>query len=143
MAMSLRYVREIHSRMSVRYGSQWRAKWDGVPLEAIEADWAGQLDGMQPESIRKALESLPPDFPPTAPAFRALGAIRHEAAALPAIDYTPDPAIAAAALGAMHASDMPAPREWMAQLDRDVKAGTASPARKRHHAIATENGYYA
>ena len=142
MPMPMRYVKEIHSRLSVRYGSLWRAKWDGVPMEAIEADWADQLDGMQPESIRKALESLPPDFPPTAPAVRALGAIRHEAAAIPAIDYNPDPAIAAAALGAMHTSDMPAPREWMAQLARDVKAGTASPARKRHHAIATENGYY-
>ena len=142
MAMSLRYVKEIHSRLSVRYGSLWRAKWDGVPMEAIEADWVEQLDGMQPESIKKALASLPPDYPPTAPTFRALGAIRHEAAALQAIDYTPDPAIAAAALGAMHVTGMPTPSEWMAQLDRDVKAGNASAARKAHHKIAVANQYY-
>ena len=140
--MPLRYVKEIHGRLLVRYGSLWRAKWDGVPMEVIEADWMDQLDGMQPESIRKALASLPPDYPPTATAFRALGVIRHEAAVLPPIDYTTDPAIAAAALGAMHASDMPAPREWMANLDRDVRAGTASLARKAHHKIATANGYY-
>lgn len=142
MSMPLRYVKEIHSRLSVRYGSLWRAKWDGVPMEAIEADWADQLDGMQPESIKKALASLPPDFPPTAPGFRLLGAIRREAEAFKAIDYTPDPAIAAAALGAMHASDMPAPREWMVKLDRDVQAGNASAARKEHHKIATANEYY-
>ena len=142
MAMSLRYVKEIHSRLAVRYGSSWKSKWAEVPIELLEADWADQLDGMQPESIKKALASLPPDYPPTAPAFRALGAIRHESAPLKAIDYTPDPAIAAAALGAMHASDMPAPREWMAKLDRDVRAGNASAARKAHHKIATSNGYY-
>ena len=143
MAMPLRYVREIHSRLSVRYGSQWRAKWDGVPMEAIEADWAQQLDGMQPDSIKKALESLPTDYPPTAPAFRALGAIRGESEAFQAIDYTPNPKVAAEALATMHVTGKPTPREWMVQLDRDVKAGTASPARKRHHKIATENGYYA
>ena len=143
MAMSLRYVREIHSRLSVRYGSLWRAKWEGVPMEAIEADWSEQLDGMQPDSIKKALASLPPEFPPTAPAFRVLGAIRHEAEPFKAIDYTPDPAIAKAALDAMAVYGKPTPREWMAQLDRDVKAGTASQARKCHHKIATENGYYA
>ena len=142
MAMSLRYVKEIHSRLSVRYGSLWRAKWEGVPMEAIEADWADQLDGMSPESIRKALESLPHDFPPTAPAFRALGSIRHEAEPLKAIGYETDPAVAKKALDAMSVYGKPTPTEWMAQLDRDVKAGTASPARKRHHAIATENGYY-
>ena len=140
--MSLRYVKEIHSRLSVRYGSLWRAKWEGVPMEAIEADWADQLDGMSPESIRKALESLPHDFPPTAPAFRAIGSIRHEAEPLKAIGYETDTAVAKKALDSMNVYGKPTPTEWMAQLDRDVKAGIASPARKRHHAIATENGYY-
>lgn len=142
MAMPLRYVKEIHGRLAARYGSSWRAKWGGVPMEAIESDWSNQLSGMQPESIRKALDSLPPDFPPTCAAFRALGAIRHDAAPVPVIDFTPDPALAKVALEAMNVTGMPTPSEWMALLDRDVKAGTASAARKRHHAIATKNGYY-
>lgn len=140
--MSEKFVKEIHSRLLVRYGSAWATKWAGVDQEAIEADWAEQLDGMSPESIRKALASLPPEFPPTAPAFRALGSIRHEAEPLKAIGYETDPAVAKKALDAMSVYGKPKPTEWMAQLDRDVKAGTASPARKRHHAIATENGYY-
>lgn len=73
MAMSLRFVREIHSRLAARYGSAWRAKWDGVPMTAVEADWAEQLDGMRPEAIRAALENVPDDFPPTCTAFRKLG----------------------------------------------------------------------
>jgi len=91
--MPLRYVKEIHSRLAVRYGSSWKSKWSEVPIELLEADWANQLDGMQPDSIKKALENLPHDFPPTAPAFRALGAIRHEAEifkALPPPAATPD-----------------------------------------------------
>lgn len=79
--LPLRFVKEIHARLLVRYGSAWTSKWAGVEQEAIEADWAVQLDGMSPAGIRKALESLPPEFPPTAPAFKALGLIREEAAA--------------------------------------------------------------
>ena len=71
--LSLRYVKEIHSRLAVRYGSAWRAKWDGLPMEAIEADWADQLDGMTPPEIKAALANLPHDFPPIASAFRKLG----------------------------------------------------------------------
>ena len=142
MPMSEKFVKEIHSRLLIRYGSAWATKWAGVDQEAIEADWAEQLDGMSPESIRKALASLPPEFPPTATAFRALGVIRHEAQPFQALTLEPDPDIAKAAIGTMKATGKPTPAEWMAELDRDVKAGTASPARKRHHAIATENGYY-
>ena len=71
--LSLRFVKEIHSRLAVRYGSAWRAKWDGLPMEAIEADWADQLDGMGPPEIKAALANLPPEFPPTAALFRKLG----------------------------------------------------------------------
>lgn len=73
MAMHPRYVKEIHSRLAARYGSAWRAKWDGVPMEAIEADWAEELHGMKPENIKAALANLPDDFPPTCTAFRKLG----------------------------------------------------------------------
>lgn len=143
MPMSLRYVKEIHSRLSVRYGSLWRAKWDGVPTEAIEADWADQLDGMQPVNISKALASLPPEFPPTASAFRLMGTIREESAPMQALP-APDPVglkrIAQSL--APGVNNQEPPREWMALLERDVKAGTASKARISHYNIAMANGYY-
>ena len=143
MALNLRFVREIHARLAVRYGSAWISKWAGVDQDAIEADWADQLDGMKPEGIRKALQSLPVEFPPTAPGFRSLGVIRDEAAPLVALP-APDPVglkrIAQSLAPIVNHQETPA--EWMARLDRDVKNGNANPARKRHHAIATENGYY-
>ena len=114
--LPLRYVKEIHSRLAVRYGSAWRAKWAEVPIEALEADWAEQLDGMQPASIRKALESLPHDFPPTAPAFRVLGILRDESSVVPLLAVTPDPAAAKAALASMRVVGKPTPAEYMARM---------------------------
>ena len=143
MALNLRFVREIHARLAVRYGSAWISKWAGVDQDAIEADWADQLDGMKPEGIKKALASLPVDFPPTAPAFRVLGIIRDEAA--PAIALPPPDPVGLRRIASSLApivNHQEPPSEWMARLDRDVKAGNASPARKRHHAIAVANGFY-
>ena len=38
MPLPLRFVKEIHARLAVRYGSAWVSKWAGVDQEAIEAD---------------------------------------------------------------------------------------------------------
>jgi hypothetical protein len=143
MPLPSRYVDEIHMRLAVRYGSVWLAKWQGVDMNAIKADWADVLDGMQPANIRKALESLPPEFPPTAPAFRALGVIAEEhkpAVLLP----PPDPVgmkRIGESLGAVF-NGQEKPSEWMERLRRDVEAGNASRARKEHYRIAVANGYY-
>jgi len=90
MPLPLRYVDEIHARLAIRYGSAWTAKWSGLDERLIKADWSEQLDNMAPESIRKALDFLPDDFPPTATAFRKLGAIRTESVTAPALP-APDP----------------------------------------------------
>lgn len=143
MALNLRFVREIHARLAVRYGSAWISKWAGVDQDAIEADWADQLDGMKPEGIKKALGSLPVDFPPTAPAFRLLGVIRDEAA--PAIALPPPDPVGLKRIASSLApivNNQETPEAWMQRLERDVLAGTANPARVRHYRIAVENGYY-
>lgn len=143
MPLPLPYVERIHQRLTVRYGSAWVSKWAGVDQAAIQADWAEQLDGMQPENIRKALDNLPPEFPPTATAFRALGVINDEhkpAALLP----PPDPVGMKRIGESLQAgrTELPTPAEWMQQLRRDVEAGNASRARKEHYRIAVANGYY-
>jgi len=143
MPLNLRFVKEIHARLAIRYGSSWTGKWAGVDMADLEADWADQLDGMQPANIRKALESLPLEFPPTAPAFRALGVIAEEhkpAPQLPPPDQVGMKRIASELQAAR--IDMPTPSGWMQQLRRDVEAGTAGRARKEHYRIAVENGYY-
>ena len=143
MPLPSRYVDEIHARLAVRYGSAWLAKWQGVDMAAIKADWAAVLDGMQPASISKALDSLPPEFPPTATAFRALGVIAEEHKPAPQLP-PPDPVgmrRIAGALGAV-VNHQETPGEWMERLRRDVEAGNASRARIDHYRIAVANGYY-
>ncbi len=60
----------IFGRMAVRYGSAWFAKWDGVPIETVKADWARELGGFSREAIVYALGYLPADFPPSVTQFR-------------------------------------------------------------------------
>lgn len=72
----------IFMRMLARYGSVWIAKWTGVPMEAVKADWAEQLAGMTKDDILYGIQYLPHDFPPTSAAFRALCAKAPESGIL-------------------------------------------------------------
>ena len=59
---------EIHlfARLAVRYGSAWAAKWEGLDMAAVRADWADELAGYakHPDAIKHALANLPTDRPP-------------------------------------------------------------------------------
>jgi hypothetical protein len=72
MALPSQLVDVIFGRMLARYGSAWLAKWAHVPLEAVRADWAEQLDNYGLVSINHGLMHLPEDFPPTAAQFRRI-----------------------------------------------------------------------
>lgn len=78
-------VEAIFRRLSTRYGSAWAAKWAGLPVEDVKADWARVLGGQTKESVLYALDYLP-DFVPTAHQFREIcnRAPRTEQARLPA-----------------------------------------------------------
>ena len=139
MPLQLRYVDEIHARLMVRYGSAWTAKWAGFDetlMQAVKADWADQLDGMSPASIRKALDSLPADFPPTATAFRALGQTRDEAAPAPLALPAPDPAGMRRVAGALKNAVVPQKsiaqhaEECFADLRQLEREGRLTPAQR-------------
>jgi hypothetical protein len=72
MPLASHTVDAIFARMTVRYGSAWFAKWDGVPIESVKADWARELEGVSRYAIVYALGFLPSDFPPTVSAFLAI-----------------------------------------------------------------------
>ena len=143
MPLPLRFVDEIHARLAVRYGTAWSAKWQGLDQDAIRADWADQLDGMQPAGIRKALDSLPPEFPPTTTAFRALGFIADEHKPAPQLP-PPDPVGMKRIAGALDCvgARLETPAQWMDRLRAEVESGHASKARLAHYRIAVANGHY-
>lgn len=72
MPLKSETVDAIFARMLARYGSAWIAKWQGVPMDAVKADWASVLDGASKEQILYALQYMPLEFPPTSAQFRSL-----------------------------------------------------------------------
>lgn len=68
------WVERLFAKFLVRYGAAWSRLWEGIPMEAVKADWAEELAGFQrrPEAIAYGLEYLPHDKPPTVQQFRAL-----------------------------------------------------------------------
>lgn len=71
---SVRWVDRLHERLAVRYGSAWLRMWDGVPIEAVKADWQnelGEIFARNPKAIAHALDHLP-EFPPNVEKFKAL-----------------------------------------------------------------------
>lgn len=74
MAMPSAWIDRIFEKLQLVYGSHFTGRWSGVSIEAVKADWAHELDGMEnhPEAIKHALQHLPIDQPPTVLQFRQL-----------------------------------------------------------------------
>ncbi len=104
MPLPIDWVDRIFVRLLVRYGSEWLRRWEGVPEDALKADWAEQLDGLDrsPDRIRYALEHLP-ERPPTVTEFRATCNRRPEQTTLALPAAKADPERIAAALSRMRA----------------------------------------
>lgn len=69
------WVDKLFARLLVRYGDAWTRKWEGIPEDAVKADWLEQLGPVfrnRPKAIAHALDNLPPDFPPNSEQFRKM-----------------------------------------------------------------------
>lgn len=68
-------VDEVFARCTMRYGRDFLARWAGLKLSAVKADWCRVLEGLEREDRRHALDfalnNLPPE-PPRADQFKAL-----------------------------------------------------------------------
>lgn len=131
MALPDSWVKHLMGKLAVRYGDAWFRKWDGIPMDAVRADWAEVLDGLRGTSIEYGLRYLPHDYPPTAAQFRALcnGAPEtSKLAALPAPEVNP---ARTRELRAKLASIKPPadPREWARRLQgRHERGERLTPA---------------
>lgn len=68
-------VDRLFLRFATAYGKHWLDMWEGLPIDAVKAEWARALTGVSPAQIKLALESLNEKgqtFPPTLPEFVAL-----------------------------------------------------------------------
>ena len=125
-------VEDIFARMLARYGSSWRAKWQGVDPEAVKADWAQMLSGASFDSISYGLSYLPVDFPPTAGQFAELCRQRRvKPLALPSPEGVPMPPDVAAELAKIGKEGKGSPKAWAYGLRDHEAAGEIISSNQR------------
>ena len=72
MSLPLPWVDKIFEKLTLVYGQAFLARWRDLDLDAVKHDWAHELSGFEahPAAIAHALQTLPPDKPPTVLQFR-------------------------------------------------------------------------
>lgn len=68
-------VDRLFQKLHAMYGRQWTDMWAGAPLDAVKAEWARTLTGVEPEAMRLALDAMltaGKAFPPSLPEFVSL-----------------------------------------------------------------------
>lgn len=66
------WVDALFERLTLRYGVAFMRQWEDMAPAAVKMDWACVLHGIDGQTIKRALESLPADKPPNANQFRRL-----------------------------------------------------------------------
>lgn len=71
MSLTPEVIERVFAKLAITYGHRFLSIWDGMPIEAVKADWAQDLAGVRQDRILWALQNLP-ERAPDAPTFRAL-----------------------------------------------------------------------
>jgi hypothetical protein len=134
MSLPANWVSKIFDKLTLIYGREFKARWDGMSIEDVKSDWSHELSGFadKPESIAYALKNLPPDRPPTALQFRDL-CRKAPPKVLSAISYKPSGAgiDAAKSISAVITGNRPDPKAWARKLKAREEAGERlSPIQK-------------
>lgn len=74
MSLPSDWIEAIFTKLSLIYGQQFLRRWQDMDLNAVKADWAHELHGLEahPKRVEYALQNLPTDHPPTVLEFRAI-----------------------------------------------------------------------
>ncbi|WP_066336036.1 hypothetical protein [Azohydromonas lata] len=127
MSPRAEFVDVLFDRLSLRYGCAFLARWKGLDLQAVKADWARELASYaeRPEAIEHALALLDPNEPPTAACLRDL----CSTVPAPAFRAKPEPKQAQRAAEIRHKYLRPVPprtgreRAWAADMVQRANAG--------------------
>ena len=67
-------VDRLFQKFAAMYGKHWLDLWAHIPMDAVKAEWAQQLEHIPVPAMRLALNHLEVHnkFPPTLPEFRGL-----------------------------------------------------------------------
>lgn len=94
MSLPSPWVDKIFDKLTLVYGQAFLRRWQDLDMDAVKADWAHELSGLQQSlrAITYALQNLPPEKPPTVLEFRAISRRTPPEAfvALPAAKLDPE-----------------------------------------------------
>lgn len=73
-ALPLAWVEKVFRKLTLTYGRDFMARWEGQEINDVIEDWAEELSGFVnwPEAIAWALKNLPEGKAPTVIEFRAI-----------------------------------------------------------------------
>ena len=73
MSLPAPWIDKIFTKLTLAYGRDFIARWEGIDLNDVKSDWSHELAGFaeHPEAIAYALANLPPKAPSVIE-FRAL-----------------------------------------------------------------------
>lgn len=73
MSLPAPWIDKIFTKLTLAYGREFIARWEGIELNDVKSDWGHELAGFaeHPEAIAYALANLPPKAPSVIE-FRAL-----------------------------------------------------------------------
>lgn len=74
MSLQPELIDMVFTKLTLVYGRDFLARWEGLNLSDVKNDWAHELSGFEkhPQAIAYGLKNLPMDKPPNALQFRAL-----------------------------------------------------------------------
>jgi hypothetical protein len=125
MSLPAPWVDRIFQRLTLIFGRDFLARYDGQEIADVKADWAEELAGFQqsPEAIKHALGILPADKPPTVLQFKELcrKAPLYVPKALPA--PPPDPSLAEELRRTFKPVSGQGDRAWADKLRQRIAAG--------------------
>ncbi len=130
MSLQTALVDMIFTKMTLVYGRDFLARWEGLNLPDVKTDWAHELSGFEqhPEAIAYALQNLTPGKPPTVIEFRAIA----RKAPLPQWQELPAPTLSGQKLMAeigkiaqlkQRAKDVPGAKDWAKRSIQRHQAG--------------------
>lgn len=138
MSLPTTWIDRIFEKLSLVYGRQFVARWEGLSIADVKTDWGHELARFheRPECIAWALKNLPVDKPPTVLQFRELcmSAPQADTKLLP--EPKADPELVAQMLSEIQrtrsrvAQDTPKadPKEWARKLLARHESGDIRPA---------------
>lgn len=138
MSLPASWVDRIFQKLTLTYGRDFAARWEGLDVSEVKADWAEALGGYEqhPEAIAFALTILDPAKPPTVLQFAELCRRAPVKAPLALESPAPNPEVATMALNALKRAGVKqvGDKSWAYRLrDREIQGkGKGLTSFQRH-----------